>query len=431
MDGMAAATLPFLVLGATRQGLGLRCLRGFAGAGAILAHCRGIEAGRLTLSGPVEPGATLHIPITRLPRVPLPAELRISAAIEGPDLAPPWRLETPAAAVTLLGPPAPVAEELRLDQGVLRGIAVERANGLLEPVLYARINDATARAVTVEPPVALAEGGCAFRFALPLLPEDLGEAGLSIALHLIGQEAPLARFAWTRAGAGETERRLAELEGRLRRLEQAAGAGLAQAQEELRRRLDIQQERIDAFIEAAASLLLDRIARDDPPEDPGEAARSALRGLIAAAAPDLPEDMPRRIGSQVEIPPTAAQFGFGWHAPERDAGGEFRWLADRGQVVNPEPDRRLSEVVLETCHLYGAAEPALRAAFDDLPCRVSVTRTGPHHHRIRITPPEGAAPCRSLLLEALSSGSPARDGVSADPRLLSMAVARLVFDYAD
>lgn len=431
MDGIAAATHPFLVLATNRQGLGLRCLHGFARGGTILVHCRGIEVGRLALPGPVEPGATLHIPVTRLPRVSLPAELRISAAIDGPDLAPPWRLETAAAALALLGPPAPVADELRLDQGMLRGIAVERANGLLEPVLYARINDAAARAVAVEAPVALAEGGCAFRFALPLLPEDLGETGLSITLHLIGQEAPLARFAWTRAGAGETERRLAELEGRLRRLEQAASAGLAQAQEELRRRLDIQQERIDAFVEAAASLLLDRVTQADPPVDPGEAAKAALRGLIAAASPEAPEEAPRRIGSQVEIPPTAGQFGFGWHTPERDAGGEFRWLADRGQVVNPEPDRRLAGVTLETCHLYGAAEPALRAAFDDLLCRVTVTPAGPYRHQVRITPPEGTAPCRTLLLEALSSGSPARDGVSADARLLSMAVSRLVFDYAD
>ena len=42
-----------------------------------------------------------------------------------------------------------------------------------------------------------------------------------------------------------------------------------------------------------------------------------------------------------------------------------------------------------------------------------------------------AAPCRTLILEALASGSPARDGASADPRLLSVAVYRLVFDYAD
>jgi hypothetical protein len=35
------------------------------------------------------------------------------------------------------------------------------------------------------------------------------------------------------------------------------------------------------------------------------------------------------------------------------------------------------------------------------------------------------------MLEALASGSPARDGVSSDSRLLSVAVYGLVFDYAE
>ena len=60
-----------------------------------------------------------------------------------------------------------------------------------------------------------------------------------------------------------------------------------------------------------------------------------------------------------------------------------------------------------------------------------MTAEGSRRHRVRITPPEGAAPCRRLRLEALAAGSPARDGVSPDPRLLSLAVARIAFDYAD
>ena len=59
-------------------------------------------------------------------------------------------------------------------------------------------------------------------------------------------------------------------------------------------------------------------------------------------------------------------------------------------------------------------------------------RGAANRFRVRIAPPEGAAaPCRTLMLEALASGSPARDGASADARLLSVAVYRLVFDYAD
>ena len=138
----------------------------------------------------------------RLPRVALPAELRLSAGVAGPDLAPPWRLDSPDAALGLLGPPAPAVEALRLDHGVLRGVATERANGLLEPVLYARVNDAAARAVAVEAPAPLAEGGCVFRFAVPLQPSDLVEAGLAVSVHMVGLEAPIA----LRPGAGDRRR---------------------------------------------------------------------------------------------------------------------------------------------------------------------------------------------------------------------------------
>lgn len=106
-------------------------------------------------------------------------------------------------------------------------------------------------------------------------------------------------------------------------------------------------------------------------------------------------------------------------------------MGDRALVVSPEPHRLLAGVALEVGHLYAAAEPALRASFDALPCAVSVERGGGHSFRVRIAPPDGPAPCRTLMLEALASGCPARDGASADPRLLSMAVYRLVFDYAE
>jgi hypothetical protein len=108
-------------------------------------------------------------------------------------------------------------------------------------------------------------------------------------------------------------------------------------------------------------------------------------------------------------------------------------MADRALVVSLEPHRPLAGVTLEVGHLYGAAEPALRASFDTLPCAVSFERDdGANRFRVRVAPPDGAAaPCRTLLLEALASGSPARDGTSADPRLLSVAVYRLAFDYAD
>ena len=150
MDGTAAGTgFPFLPLAAGRRGLSFRCLRRFEAADALSLFCAGVGVGRLPLAGAVEPGRTVEVPVSRLPRVALPAEQRLSTAATGPDLAAPWTLETADAAFGLLGPPAPVVESLRLDHGVLRGVATEGANGLLEPVLYARINGATARAVAV------------------------------------------------------------------------------------------------------------------------------------------------------------------------------------------------------------------------------------------------------------------------------------------
>jgi hypothetical protein len=160
-------------------------------------------------------------------------------------------------------------------------------------------------------------------------------------------------------------------------------------------------------------------------------APAALRALAGTAAPAEDESAPLRLGNRVELPLDAGHLGFGWHSPERDAAGAFRWMADRALVVSPEPHREVVGVALEIGHLYGASEPTLRASFDSSPCDVAVEGDGPHRFQVRISPPGGAAPCRTLMLEALASGSPARDGASADARLLSMAVYRLVFDYAE
>jgi hypothetical protein len=265
-----------------------------------------------------------------------------------------------------------------------------------------------------------------FRFAVPLQPSDLVEAGLAVSVHMVGLEAPIARFALAPATGGGEEARVAELEGRLRRLEDSMASGLEAMEHALRRRTEAQQERVDAFvdafIEASTSLLLDRVAAADAP--------AALRALVGAAVPEA-EAPPLRLGNSVELPPDSGHLGFGWHGPERDAAGAFRWMADRALVVSPEPHRPLAGVTLEVGHLYGAAEPTLRASFDALPCAVSVEPEGERRFRVRVAPPDGAAPCRTLMLEALASGSPARDGASADARLLSMAVYRLVFDYAE
>src|SRR3954463_9575370 len=125
MDGTRAVYYSFIAIGFSRAGLSLRAIRAFSSAEPLLLHCRGIEVGRRVLDGPVHAGTVLDIPIVRLPRVPLPAELRLSAAPDAPDLAAPWRIDSAEAALSLLGGPDIRIEDLRLDHGVLRGTGRE------------------------------------------------------------------------------------------------------------------------------------------------------------------------------------------------------------------------------------------------------------------------------------------------------------------
>jgi len=374
------------------------------------------------------PDTLLEVPLLRLPLVPLPAEIRIACDIDGADLAPPWRLDSAAAAQGLLGPPQASIADLRLDHGVLRGTGIEPVNGLLQPVLYARVNGTVARAVSVEPPVARPEGGCAFRFALPMQPQDLTETGLMVELHLVGQEAPVAQFAWSRAGAGTAEAALAQLEARLERQDQTHAATLAAMDATMRQRLALQQDRIDSFIEATATLLLDRLAG---PEAEGDR-HAALRALVGTVTL-MPgsADAPRGSRQRQEIGAHAAQFGPGWHAAEDGPEGSFRWMTEAGLIVNPLPERPLGSVVIDIQHLYGMPQPELEVLFDAVPGQPVATPSGQHGFVLRVVPAGGPVACHALRLASRHSGSPARDGASGDTRVLSIAVSRVVFQYAE
>lgn len=426
MDGTQAGCYPFLAIGLGRDGFSLRAIRDVGSDVPLLLHCRGIAVGRCVLDAPLREGAVLNIPVERLPRVPLPAELRLSTALDAPDLVAPWRIESAEAALSLLGAPALRVEDLRLDHGVLRGTGREPRNGLLDPVLYARINGSGARIVGIDPPVALPEGGCAFRFALPIQPADLTESGLSIVLMLAGQDAPIGSFAWGRTGAEATDRRLAELEGRLRQMEEEAAAAQQSLQATLQRHLSLQQDRIDAFIAAAATLLLDRLATV-PGREP-----DALRALLETAGPvragDPVLDLTAR---QLEVPPDAALFGTGWHADETYPSGSFRWMGAHGLLLNPAPGRPVAGVTLEICHIYRADAPALSALFDRAAATVAVAARGDGAFAVRLTHPDGPQPLRLLHLDSMTGGRPAEHDAGGDRRYLSFAVSRVVFDYAD
>jgi hypothetical protein len=137
------------------------------------------------------------------------------------------------------------------------------------------------------------------------------------------------------------------------------------------------------------------------------------------------------LGAQAVLTPRDAGFDLGWHGAEEDAGGGFRWMTLQGLLRNPAPLRPVAAVTIMVGHVYGAATPALEAAFDTMPCLITTERCGPHHFSLRIAPPGGPAPCRLLRLQALTGGCPAEDGASGDERVLSVAVTGVTFDYAD
>ena len=82
------------------------------------------------------------------------------------------------------------------------------------------------------------------------------------------------------------------------------------------------------------------------------------------------------------------------------------------------------------CGQAGAERPALRAALDGAALEVAMEAgEGPGRFRLRLTPPRPVV-AGTLQLESLHSASPAQDGVSADTRVLSIAIRRVVFEYS-
>ncbi len=417
-----AESFPCMLLGSGGGVLRLRCAAPFAARG-ISAWLNGVEIGHLPLPMPANPGEDLHLALGRLPRVPLPAELRLGTADR--DLAAPIPLATAQDAEALVGPGLWRAEDLALRHGVLHGALVNADNGLAEPRSFARINGSLARPLLLGQPATLADGGALWPFQLTLQAEDLGEAGLTVALHVAAQDAPLATLAWGRQGPEALAERLVALETRLEEATQAQAASLAQLAAEQRRAQLEQRDRIDAFIEYAGALLLDRLAGTAA----AATAPDALRALISAAAP-LPLLAAEAMPAGGMVLPGSAGFSFGWHQLERDAGGEFRWMGAAAAVSNPNQARAVAAVLAHLRHIHGAEGPALTATLDGAAAATTLEGEGPSAWRLRVTP-AGPAPCRTLRLASAHHASPAELGTSADTRPLSVAVSRVEFLFAD
>lgn len=416
----------------------MACLSRTLLKGQVTAYLRGIRIGECDLTGSFEPGDLIEFPISYLPWVDLPAEIRFVDA-GGLEIAAPFALTSPAQAIALVGLGDIKIEGLSIDQGVVRGIAVNRVNGLLKPEMYARINGVVPRTVTVEAPRLLDDGGASSVFAVRLDPVDLGENGLTVDLFVIGAEAPIASIAYRRADLDDMAKRVTALEARLGQIREATGYQFNTLDGEVSARITMLQERIDTFIEYAASFLFDRLAASEEPAVPGAPPASAAQNAKARQFLHMVHEAAEAetVGEPADpgfaVPLASSAFSSGWHPVEGEGEREFRWMGTEAVVFNPHPDRPVREIAITVSGVYGARVPMLRCYFDGQPARlVRDHRPGPDGIIRLMARWEGGhapQPCAALRIESLVGANVAALGWGE--RHLSVAVAGVLFHYQD
>jgi hypothetical protein len=296
--------------------------------------------------------------------------------------------------------------------------------------------------ITVDQPRLLDDGGASFQFAAQLLPADLGENGLTAEIFLLGKDTPLTSISFRRADFDDLTKRIVEFEARLAQISQSTAFRFKTVKNDLNQRLDMMQQRIDTFIEYAASFMFDRIAasevatmRGGPPLSPELRSKvDTFRRIVRGEQPDQRSASHATDPLTAAVPLKSAAFSFGWHEAEVEDGVALRRMSDNAIVFNPHPERPVAAVHIALSAGQGAAQPALRAAFDGEPAALVIERAKRRADgwRVRITPPKGpaAAKCDALSLANMLPVAPVRANGTDDARQRSVAVTELTFTYA-
>lgn len=435
------STTPIRTVGATYQTIRMSCVGHAELDDVVVAYVNGIKVGENYISGIFRAGEIIEYPIQYLPFVDLPSEIRFARMRDGVEIATPFTLKTPADAVALVGLGDVRIESLSIEHGVVRGVAVNRVNGLLRPEMFAKINGVVPRGVVVDQHRLLDDGGASFQFHVRLEPQDLTENGLTIDMFVIGKDGPLSSIVYRRADPDDSERRIIQLESRLDQSQQATGYQIQALDNEITARIGLLQDRIDAFIEYSASLLFDRVAATDvqhvagaPALDAGKQKKMQMfLDLVKSGAKTRGEmsDRPHTTDRQV-VPLRSSAFSQGWYDVELDDGDEYRWMASEAIVFNPAPEKKVLEVQISVLGIYGAELPMLNCFFDGTPANVLRERSAAGGPLVlRFQAPKGKAPisCDMLRIESMVSASPAALEGSSDQRLLSIAVSQIAFVY--
>ncbi len=408
----------------------------------IAAYICGIKVGQSRIEGEFEPGDIVEFPIDYLPWVELPAEIQFVDVETGMTVSDPLKIATNEDAVALIGLGDIKVEQISIEQGLIRGTAVNRVNGLIRPQMFARINGLVPRAISVDPPRLLDDGGASFQFAAQLHPSDLCENGLTAEIFVIGKDGPLTSVAYQRADIDDVTKRLVELEAELAQLKTATAFKMKSLNNDIAARMDILQTRMDTFIEYAASFMFDRVAATEVPSQPSAPALAAdIRAKVDQFLAIVREGPGRTAevkagesaANSVAVALRSPSFSYGWYDVEEDKGGAYRWMAGDAIIFNPEPGRPVKEVKLRVVRVYGADKPLLRCTLDSRPATIRAQRQAgrPPVWHLTVTPPAGQEPnlCHTLNIASLLSSSPAHVEGSDDSRILAIAVSDVVFEY--
>lgn len=440
--------LPFEVIGTAYRAIRLACPEVVDVSDDVVAYLCGIELGRNRIEGRFDAGDVIEFPIEYLPWVELPAQIHLVAAETGADICEPIQLASHDQAVALVGLGETKLDNLVIEQGLLRGVAINRTNGLLQPQMFARINGVLPRPISIDPPRLLDDGGAQFRFAAQLHSTDLIENGMTVDIFQIGIDTPLASIAFRRADIDDMARRVVELEAQLEQVKTTAAFRISSLNSEITARLDAMQQRIDTFIEYAGSFIFDRIAAAHVPTQAGAEPLSSehqqkidsflaiVRGTGTAdgklpAQSDGPSPADHAL-----VPPTSLSFSYGWYDVEEAEGRQFRWMGGDAIIANPHPSLPVRAVTIDVHAVFSAEQPIIRAAFDTKPARVTVGRAPSGNGRgwqLKLTPPrqQKSAECMAINLASLVSASPVQARTGHDSRILSIAVTGATFQYAE
>jgi hypothetical protein len=429
------------IIGSAHQAVRMVCTNSVAISENVCAYVSGIRIGVNRIEGDFEPGDIIEYPISYLPWVDLPTDVRFVSEHTGQEIAEAFRIATHDEAIALVGMGESLIQNVVIDQGMIRGVVVNRVNGLLRPQMFARINGIVPRMITVEQPRLLDDGGASFQFSAQLNPADLGENGLTAEIFLLGQDAPLTSVSYRRADIDDLTKRIVEFEARLAQVTQSTGLRFNTMNHEVQQSLKVMQQRIDAFIEYAASFMFDRVATSQVPMLPDASPlppnlRKKVDSFLAAVrdADAAQGQRAKRAEPTVTVPIASSLFSFGWHDIEKENDVSFRRMADIAVVMNPFPDRRVESVQMTVFNREGveSLQPSIRAAFDGMPvvCTVERGTRKSNATRIRVVAGEDGSPaeCRALnlvnMLTNVTSGRNQRSGQG------SLAISALTFTYA-